>query len=70
MTNDKIDKIAEILGEAFGTFVAGFAILALKTWLLTLILGWLGIVALGFWKAMVVIILIELILTNTKRSKS
>jgi hypothetical protein len=70
MTNDKIDKIAEILGEAFGTFVAGFAFLALKTWLLTLILGWLGITALGFWQAMVVIILIELILTNIKRGKS
>jgi hypothetical protein len=69
MTNDKIEKIATILGEAFGTLVVGFGFLAFKTWLLTLILGWLGITALGFWQAMVVIILIELILTNTKRSK-
>jgi uncharacterized membrane protein len=70
MTNDKIEKIAEILGEIFGRVVVSFGLTAFKTWLLTLILGWLGIVALGFWKAMVVIILIELILINTKRAKS
>jgi hypothetical protein len=69
MTNDKLEKIAGTLGEAFGTLVFGFGFIAFKTWLLTLILGWLGITALGFWKAMVVIILVELILTNTKRSK-
>jgi hypothetical protein len=69
MTNDKLEKIAEILGEAFGAIVVVFGILALKTWLLTLILGWLGITALGFWKAMVVLILIDLIFTNTKRAK-
>jgi uncharacterized membrane protein len=32
-------------------------------------LGWLGVTALGFWKAMVVILLIEFILTDTKRKK-
>ena len=69
MTNDKLEKIAEILGEAFGAIVVVFGILALKTWLLTLILGWLGITALGFWKAMVVLILIDLIFTNTIRAK-
>jgi len=69
MTNDKLEKIAEILGEAFGAIVVVFGILALKTWLLTLILGWLGITALGFWKAMVVLILIDLIFTSTKRAK-
>jgi hypothetical protein len=69
MTNDKLDKIAEILGEAFGTMLAAFGLLALKTWLLVLILGWVGVSALGFWKAMVVILLAELILTNFKRSK-
>jgi thiol:disulfide interchange protein len=70
MTKDKIEKIAEALGEALGSIVFGFGLLAFKTWLLTLILGWLSITALGFWKAMVVIILIELILINTKRKKS
>ena len=69
MTNDKLDKIAEILGEALGRVVVSFGVTALKTWLLVLILGWLGVTALGFWKAMVVILLVELILTNSKRSK-
>jgi uncharacterized membrane protein len=69
MTNDKLDKIAEILGEALGRVVVSFGVTAFKTWLLVLILGWLGVTALGFWKAMVVILLVELILTNSKRSK-
>ena len=69
MTNDKLDKIAEILGEVFGRVLVVFGLLALKTWLLVLILGWLGVTALGFWKAMVVILLIEFILTDTKRKK-
>lgn len=43
--------------------LAGFsAVLAFKAWLLVLVLGWFGITALGFWKAVVAIILLDLIL--------
>ena len=52
---------AEIAETLFGEIVVGVAVLAFKACLLTLILGWLGIVALGFWKAVVVIIFLDMI---------
>ena len=52
---------AEIAGTIFGEIVVGVGVLAFKAWLLTLILGWFGIVALGFWKAVVVIVFLDTI---------
>lgn len=52
---------AEIAGILFGNLIVKVAVLAFKAWLLTLILGWLGIVALGFWKALVVIVFLDMI---------
>ena len=52
---------AEIAETLFGEIVVGVAVLAFKAWLLTLILGWLGIVALVFWKSVVVIIFLDMI---------
>ena len=69
MTDPKSEKIAKLCGEFTVIFTATIFALAFKTWLLTLILGWLGITALGFWKAMVVIILIDLLLNMPKSSK-
>ena len=69
MAESKAEKIASIAGEMFGTIVSSGAILALKTWLLLLILGWFGITVLGFWKAAVVILLIELLLLTVKPKK-
>jgi hypothetical protein len=69
MAESKAEKIAGIAGELFGTILASGAIFALKTWLLLLILGWFGITVLGFWKAAVVILLIELLLLTIKPKK-
>ena len=69
MTESKAEKIAGIAGEIFGTLVAGIAVFALKTWLLLLVLGWFGITVIGFWKAAVVILLVDLILLSVKPKK-
>jgi hypothetical protein len=36
--------------------------LTLKAWLLMLVLGWVGVAAFGFWKAVVAILLLDLLL--------
>lgn len=40
----------------------GFGFLALKAWLLLLVLGWFGVTAFGFWKAVVAILLLDLLI--------
>jgi len=42
-------------------------IVALKAWLLVLVLGWFGITALGFWKAVVAVALLDLLLAAARR---
>ena len=69
MAESKAEKIAGIAGEMFGAILASGAIFALKTWLLLLILGWFGVTVLTFWKAAVVILLIELLLLTAKSKK-
>jgi len=68
MTKTKALKIATIAGTAFGLLLVGVAVLALKAWLLVLVLGWFGITALGFWKAVVALLLLDLILAAAKRA--
>ena len=51
----------EIIAYACGLIVVGFAILAFKAWLLTVILGWFGVTIIGFWKAIAIIIGLDLI---------
>ena len=66
MTKTKAEKIATIAGTAFGLLLVGVAVLALKAWLLVLVLGWFGITALGFWKAVVAMLLLDMILHAAK----
>ena len=68
MIKTKAGKIATLAGTAFGLLLVGVAELALKAWLLVLVLGWFGITALGFWKAVVALLLLDLILTAAKRA--
>ena len=42
-------------------------VVALKAWLLVLVLGWFGITALGFWKAVVAVALLDLLLAAARR---
>ena len=69
MTKTKALKIAGLAGEVFGALVADLAFLALQAWLLVLVLGWFGITALGFWKAVVALLLLQLIFTAAKGAK-
>jgi hypothetical protein len=69
MAESKAEKIAGIAGEMFGTILVGGAVFALKAWLLVLVLGWFGVTVLTFWKAAVVILLIELLLLTVKSKK-
>jgi hypothetical protein len=69
MTETRAEKIAGELGAIFGTLAVGISVFALKAWLLVLVLGWFGITVLGFWKAAVVILLIDLILFTVKPKK-
>ena len=69
MSESKYEKIAGVAGEIFGTLVAGSAVFALKAWLLLLVLGWFGVSVLGFWKAAVVVLLIDLVLLTVKPKK-
>jgi hypothetical protein len=68
MIKTKAEKIATLAGTAFGLLLVGVAVLSLKAWLLVLVLGWFGITALGFWKAVVALLLLDLILTAAKRA--
>jgi hypothetical protein len=47
--------------------VAAAGVVALKAWLLVLVLGWFGITALGFWKAVVAVVLLDLLLAAARR---
>jgi hypothetical protein len=40
----------------------GLGALTLKAWLLVLVLGWLGVAAFGFWKAVVAVVLLDFLL--------
>ena len=69
MTKTKALEIAGLAGEVFGSLLVSGSVLALKAWLLVLVLGWFGITALGFWKAVVAMLLLELIFSTPKRAK-
>jgi hypothetical protein len=57
----------ELLAVVVFILVLGFGFLSFKAWILGLILGWFG-VALGFWKNLVIIVLIDLILGGISSS--
>lgn len=47
------------LAYVAGVLTLAFGILSLEAWLLLVVLGWFGIHALTFWKAVVVVLLIS-----------
>ena len=69
MTETKAEKIATLAGEFCGALLVSAAVTALEAWLLVLVLGWFGVTALTFWKAVVVVILVDLLLRNLKNNK-
>jgi hypothetical protein len=53
--------------KAFILVLLTLGFLTLKAWMLVLVLGWFGIAAFGFWKAVVTIILLDLLLAAARR---
>lgn len=53
--------VATLLTLAFG-FVS------LKAWLLTLILGWFGVTVIGFWKALVIIVALDILIYSGSKN--
>ena len=60
---------SELLGYAAGIITLACGFLAFQAWLLTVILGWFGVTAIGFWKAVVIVIFIDLITSSLKPRK-
>jgi len=59
----------QALGLIVLLILLGFGFLAFKSWLLGIILSWFG-VYLGFWKDFLIILLLDIILSGSVRSKS
>jgi len=58
---EDLNKTQQLALLTFLILLVG-AVLALKAWLLVLVLGWFGITSLGFWKAVVAVVLLDLLL--------
>jgi hypothetical protein len=56
-----------VAASAIITLALGF--LSLKAWLLTLILGWFGVTVIGFWKAMVIIVALDLLIYSGSKQQ-
>lgn len=62
-------SIPELIGFGIGIVVVTSLIIAFQAWLLALVLSWFGIV-LGFWKSVVVVILIGMLFGSTRVSSN
>ena len=71
MTRFSTEKLT--LGQAVALIVLLVllcgGLIAFKAWLLTLVLGWFGVTAFGFWKAVVAVLLLDLLLASARSSK-
>ena len=52
--------------EAIGILSGKLAAFLLAGWLMMLVLGWLGVVGIGYGKALVIVILIDFLQTSQK----
>jgi hypothetical protein len=55
------ETVPELVAYICGVLVVGLTALAFKAWLLTVILGWFGVTVIGFWKAVAILIGIDLL---------
>ena len=54
------------INEAIGILSGKLAAFLLAGWLMMLVLGWLGVVGIGYGKALVIVILIDFLKTSQK----
>ena len=54
------------LATALATLLTNLAVVLLSGWLMMLVLGWLGIVGITYGKALVIILLIDLLKSDVR----
>lgn len=64
-----INTKTEFAVAATTIIVLALGFLSLKAWLLTLILGWFGVTVIGFWKAMVIIVALDLLIYSGSKQQ-
>jgi hypothetical protein len=63
--NRKNLNISELIGFSLGIVVLAVLVVSFQAWLLGLVLSWFGI-TLGFWKSVVVVILIGMLFGGSR----
>lgn len=61
--------IPELVGIIIGVIVIAVLAIGLQAWLLSLVLSWFG-VTLGFWKSVVVVVLIGMLFGGARSSSN
>ena len=71
MSQNRFDNltILELVGTIIGVIVGLVLIIGLQAWLLSLVLSWFGI-ALGFWKSVVIVVLIGMLFGGSRSSSN
>jgi uncharacterized membrane protein len=62
-------SIPELVGIIIGVIAIAILAIGLQAWLLSLVLSWFGI-ALGFWKSVVIVVLIGMLFGGARSSSN
>lgn len=71
MSRNRFDNLSfpELVGIIVGVIAIAVLAIGLQAWLLSLVLSWFGIV-LGFWKSVVVVVLIGMLFGGARSSSN
>lgn len=71
MSRNRFDNLSipELVGIIVGVVVIAVLAIGLQAWLLSLVLSWFG-VALGFWKSVVIVVLIGMVFGGARSSSN
>ena len=71
MSQNRFDNltIPELVGIIIGVITIAVLAIGLQAWLLSLVLSWFG-VALGFWKSVVIVVLIGMLFGGARSSSN
>jgi uncharacterized membrane protein len=62
-------SVPELVGIIIGVIAIAVLAIGLQAWLLSLVLSWFG-VALGFWKSVVIVVLIGMLFGGARSSSN
>lgn len=62
-------SIPELVGIIIGVITIAVLAIGLQAWLLSLVLSWFGVV-LGFWKSVVIVVLIGMLFGGARSSSN